>query len=162
MKRLITVIAPVFLLGGCATLGDPQAASLSAKIVETALVGTPAELQQAADNGNAPAQLSYSIVLRYGLNGVKPDAERASVYRTRATSSRGSTNTAVYLPDGKHSGHTQLISVPRYDLSESVAKATDDCAGALNARLKPDSIGDQCGGPGNYTHLSDLWAKAQS
>jgi hypothetical protein len=143
-------------------MGNPQVAALSVQIVEQALTQPPADLRQAADQGSASAQLSYSIVLRYGLKGSRTDVGAADAYRRQALASRGTTTTAIYVPTGKHSGHTQLISIPRYDISGGTAKATDDCVDALQAQIKPEAITNQCGGVANYIRLAGLWSGARS
>ena len=160
MKRELCAVTAILAMSGCATMGNPQAGALSAQILEQALTQSPADLRQAADQGGAAAQLSYSIVLRYGLNGARRDAEAANAYQTRALASRGTTTTAIYVPTGKHSGHTQLISIPRYDISGAIAKAADDCADTLKAQPKAETVTTQCGGAANYVRLADLWSKA--
>ena len=161
MKRVYWAAFAVMALSGCATVGDPRLAPLSAQIIDSALTGAPAQLQQAADQGNANAQFSYSIVLHYGLNGARQDADAAGAYRRLALASRGTTTSAIYVPSGKHSGHTQLISIPRYDITAGEAKSIDACVDTLSSRLRADLVTTQCGGPANYARLADLWAKAR-
>ena len=161
MKRTLWAGLFVLALAGCATMGDPRVAALSVQVVESALTEAPVELQRAADQGQANAQLSYSIVLRYGLNGTKADADAAKAYHMLALASRGTTTTAIYVPNGKHSGHTQLVSIPRYDISGATAWAADDCVDALQTQVKAEAIGNRCGGADTYTHLAGLWAQAR-
>jgi hypothetical protein len=158
--RVFAAALTGLVLAGCATMDSPRTAALSASFVEVALTHAPAELRAAADRGEAGPQLSYSIVLRYGLNGTAPNAVAADVYEKAALASRGTTTTAIYVPDGKHSGHTQLISIPRYEISAAMGRAADVCADALRSGLKADVITTQCGGPDAYLRLADLWSKA--
>ncbi len=162
MKRLAFTALLALSVSACATINNPQLAALSAQIVESALTQPPAQLQQAADSGSANAQFSYSIVKKYGLNGVAVDLDAAAAYRKLALASRGTTNTAIYVPTGKHSGHTQLVSIPRYDISSLAATTVDNCTDALSSRMRPEAVTTQCGDPTTYTRLADLWVKARS
>jgi hypothetical protein len=138
MKRVFAgLILSTFVLTACVTLGPEQRSRLSGT-VEIAAQLPPAEIKAAADAGDGHAQLSYSLVLRYGLNHTPTNASLADVYRGRAVASRGSTTTAIYVPAaGKMPGHTQLISVPKYDVSEVEARSRRNVPPSLTRRQSP-------------------------
>lgn len=154
-------------LSGCATLSPDLQARFS-QSVEVALTEAPDDLRRAADTGDGHAQLSYSIVLRYGLNGEAENPISAGEYRARAVASRGTTTTAIYVPGYKKSpGHTQLIAVPHFDVGEMEARAAEHCAMLLASGATPETAASDlqagvCGGPDAYRRMQVLWIKARS
>lgn len=143
-------------------MGDPRVTAVSLQLVEKALTESAGPLQQLADQGQADAQFSYSIVKRYGLDGGQPDAGAADAYRKLALASHGTTTTTMYVPDGKHDSQAQQLSVPFYPISKDVAKTADECVDALAARVKAEAVTTQCGGPSDYRRLADLWSRRRS
>ncbi len=153
-------------LSGCATL-SPELQARYSTSVEMALTTAPDELKAAADKGDGHAQLGYSFVLRYGLNGVPADPASADAYRARAVASRGTTTSAVYVPGYKRvPGHTQLLNVPQYDVNLTEADAAQDCAAVLAGTFAKDLADKKvqsgtCGGEAGFIRLQSLWAKAK-
>ena len=154
----------VVTLAGCVTLSPQTQALLSGPVRDAALSG-PAALEPLAQAGNAKAQLSWSLVLRYGLHGVKVDADQARLWRTRAVASRGTTTTAVWVPGFKKTpGHTQLMTLPVYDVNETQAEVAETCAALLDqpgADLQAKLDKGVCGGAGMYAQLKPLWLAAK-
>lgn|GEM_PF-1491071 len=152
-------------LVGCATF-TPELQAQNSAPVEIALTESPAELKNLADQGSAQAQLAYSFVLRYALNGESADPNEAARYRALATQSRGSTTTAVYAPGAlKMPGHTQLLTLPRYDINEAQAEMAEKCASALDKDADGGNVSAQlasgvCGGAQAFAKLKPLWARA--
>ena len=161
MKRILCAVLSVPILAGCATLTKSDVETFSTQIVGNALAAPPADLRQAADKGNAGAQLSYSIVLRFGLNGTPPDADAADAYRRRALAGLHSTDTAIYVPQGRNSGYTQVVPITQPDIPPVIAQAVDTCVDALQAHRKAEDVTTQCGGPADYARLADSWTRAR-
>ena len=174
MKRLRIVTGTLFSVGmgsislaGCVTLSPATQAQFSETIF-AALTQSPDRLQASTDAGDGHAQLSYALVLQYGLNGMASDVQKADAYRQKATASRGSTASAVYMPGYKKApGHTQLITVPRYDVTELEAQSVETCTALLAAGAEGENVTDKvtsgiCGGPQNYARLASLWQHARS
>jgi hypothetical protein len=159
MRRAFVCLLMVPLTA-CATL-SPQARVGLTNAVQAAAEEAPIDLQVRAEGKDAHAQLSYSLVLRYGLNHTPVDITKAGYYRRMAAQSRGTTTTAIYVPAaGKVAGHTQLISVPKYDVTEREAVVADECAALLDsATATPDPTA--CGDAENYARLRPLWARAK-
>lgn len=171
--------ALILLLAGCVSLplsADRQLAFC--RSIDMALAQSPAALRASADAGDGHAQLALSIVQAHGLNGAPVDSTAAAYNRGRALASRGTTTTAIYVPGYlKVPGHTQLISVPVTDVSESEARTVDRCVellvmpvqdprspmGDAQAKMTTDLLDKgACGGEENYRRLSADWAKATS
>ncbi len=169
--------ALIILLAGCVSLplsADRQLAFC--RSIEMALEQSPAALRENADAGDGHAQLALSIVQAHGLNGAAVDPAAAAYNRGRALASRGTTTTAIYVPGYlKVPGHTQLISVPVSDVSESEERTVDTCVAILvmpvqkahspmadaQAKMTTDLLDKgACGGTENYRRLSAGWAKA--
>jgi len=154
-------------LAGCVSLSPTVQAQFS-QIVFAALTRSPDALQSAADAGDGHAQLSYALVLQYGLNGATPDDGQAGYYRQMATAARGSTTSAVYVPGyRKAPGHTQLITMPQYDVTEREAQSAQACAELLAEGAEGRDVANKtesgvCGGPQNYARLAGLWQRARS
>ena len=154
----------VMALAGCVTFSPQTQAWLSGPVRDAAISGQ-AVLEPMAQAGNAKAQLSWSLVLRYGLHGVKADAEQAKLWRTRAVASRGTTTTAIWVPGYKKTpGHTQLMNLPVYDVNETQAEVAEACADLLDqpgADLQVRLDKGVCGGADNYAQLRPLWLAAK-
>ncbi len=163
----LAVAVAAIALTGCVSLTPEMQARLSGPVEEAAVSGR-ALLEPSAQAGNARAQLSWSLVLRYGLHGVTADADQAKLWRTRAVASRGSTTTAVWVPGYKKvPGHTQIMTLPKYDLTETEAQVAEACAALLDApgteaaRTQALDKGT-CGGAVNYEKLRPVWAAAKA
>ena len=162
--RGLSVIVASGLLSACVTL--PLGAGVQQTFCETiaeALQQAPATLQEEADAGHGRAQLAYAIVLDHGLNGRLPDHDLAMVYRERAVAVRGTTTTAIYVPGvNKVPGHTQLVSIPRTDVSGTEMRALDACLALLSSNEMNSTALRRgvCGGAENYQRLKALWRAA--
>ena len=165
MRIWILVLAAVGL-AGCVSLTPERQAQWSGP-VEDAAMGMPADLQARAAGGQAKAQLSWSLVVRYGLHGVTADVAEAQKWRTRAVASRGSQTTAVWVPGFKKTpGHTQIMQIPVYDVTETQAQVAEACAALLDApgtdaALSAALAKGTCGGRDNYVRLGREWAVAK-
>jgi hypothetical protein len=162
--RGLSAIAASGLLTACVTL--PLGAEVQQNFCETiaeALQQSPAMLQEEADAGHGRAQLAYAIVLDHGLNGRLPDHDLAMAYRERAVAVRGTTTTAIYVPGiNKVPGHTQLVSIPRTDVSVAEMRTVDACLALLSSKQLDSTALRRgvCGGSENYQRLKALWSAA--
>ncbi len=161
MKHAIAVLAFAAALGGCVTVMSPQMRVAFSATVDDALQKSPADLKAQADTGQARAQLSYSIVLRYGLNGTPVDVAAADHYRALAIAQRGTTTTAIYVPGyAKVPASTELVDIPVYDVPLGAAIVAEACAAALATPPGQAQDVDACGGADNTARLSALWKAA--
>lgn len=161
MKRpLGALVGGVALLAGCASAPSPdERAQLLAPVV-LALTSSPAALRQAADAGDAEAQLSYSIVLKAGLNGSTPDLLSSIDYAKRAAAPRGTRTNAIYIPGFKgRAGSVSLINSPVYAVSPRQLAVVNDCVAWLEGRVgSPDA----CGSHEASLDLAKAWSRARS
>ena len=161
MKPFV-VMTMLIGLTGCVTLSPAQQAVLCEDI-SLAMREPPEALRHFAETGQGHAELAYAIVLRYGLNGVTPDAAMAADYRARATAPRNSSTTYVWIAAiKKMPGHIMPVTTYSYDVEPVAGKAVEDCAAALagavpQAALDARLAGGLCGGPDNYQRLQSEW-----
>ncbi len=157
-----SVAIACLVLSGCVSL-SPETQKFLCSAIDYALSETPDVIKNQADAGNHHAQLSYAVVLRYGLNHTPINVAEADVYRDRAIQPvRMNTNFIWIAGSKKIPGHMMPVTTPIYEVSPLEAKVVDECLALLTAPAEP---ADQearltkgiCGGADNYTRLKDNW-----
>lgn len=153
--RLCTLGLMVSGLFACAHI-EPTSPSLGP--LRAALVESPSSLQVRADRGEASAQLSLSLALRYGFGGAPIDSASADALQRKATSQRGSTPITTYIAGlrGKP-GRVSTIYLPRYEISPVTATHNGRCAAVIALGAQGPAAQQMCGGPESHAELRRLW-----
>lgn len=155
----------VLALTGCATLA-PDLQQTLCEPISVALETAPSMLKLQADSDNKPAQYSYAIVLKYGLNGVPADPVLAETYRQKAIAPISNQMMSIYVPAaGKVPGHMMFINQPVYAKGTPSSSVIEACLAVL-ATDAPDAQASEqmnkgvCGGAQNYQRLKNAWQLA--
>lgn len=157
--RLTMLSCCAGLLAGCASEPGPDERAQLLNPVVLALSSEPAMLRQAAEAGDAEAQLSYSIVLKAGLNGATPDLLSSIEYAKRASAPRGVRTNAIYIPGFRgHAGSVSLINSPVYAVSHRQLEVVNACVAWLEGRI---GSADACGSTQTAHDLAGAWRKAR-
>lgn len=163
----LSVFLFLTFLPGCASVSSSPEDTIPSAIA-MALEISPPDLFKSADSDEAYAQLAASIVLTFGLNGVRIDPAAAAKYRELALRVRGYTDTSIYVPGYANvSGQTRRVKLPNVGISIAELKASDRCVSLISGSHSMQSAEvvvrrGVCGGPNNYRRLSKKWADASS
>jgi len=125
--------------------------------VRMATTAEPSDLLARAEAGDATSQHALSIVLRYGLNGERPDPEQAAYWRRQAAAARGTMPITQYTPAfGGAPSRVNILHVPRYAITEPELAIAEACAAALSEK-RGDEV---CGDAETAAELARNWAGA--
>ena len=183
IRILATVAMPCAVLGGCGTaMPTRSAVAPTADPLLLALTAPSADIETAAKQGNAAAQLAQSIILTHGLRGQIQDPAQAGALRNQALSPRPATTLTQYIPgiNGQPGRVVPLIVQGASGLSPVLVRQSDACVQTLT-QFGPDIMtfdpgswdvieggyermeaenarrAETCGGPERYELIAALW-----
>jgi TPR repeat protein len=150
-RAAVVILIASASLAACVSVPPADQAALCLPL-EDALSAAPDSVRLRAEQGEAVAQLEYSILLRNGLRGLPVDVPAARKWRYQAVKPRTATRIST-------------VSIYQYGIDIRQRAAIEDCADALAQGLPLSPVRQSrgtCGGESGFAELQAAWRAAKT